>query len=221
MTAIIGDLHRYNYKENFFKQIIKEVFKTVSNPISWNSFTKNTDIKSHNTIQEYITAMEELYVTNISFRCSIHNKKIHSFMKKIYVLDPFIFHALHGWANSKKDYFSNTKANILNLELKSKLVEGVVYNHICRLSYGLNPRDLFDPKDHICYYEDKNKKEIDFVLIYDDKFYPFEVKYQASITNSDFFAFKSFKNGVIISKDDLGTYRDYVKIPISLFLLLI
>ncbi len=221
LTAVIGDLNRYGYKEHYFKQIVREIFNSLSNPISWNSFTKNTEVKSHNTVQDYITALEELYVANISYRCSIHDKKIHSFMKKIYFQDPFIFHALHGWANNKKDYFINAKENTLNLETKSKLIESVVYNHLCRLAFWLNPKDLFDPKDSICYYEDKNKKEIDFVLLYDEKYYPFETKYQSTISESDFFAFKSFNKGVLITKDELGTYRNYVKIPVSLFLLLI
>lgn len=221
LTAIIGNLNRYGYKEHYFKQIVREIFNSLSNPISWNSFTKSTEVKSHNTVQDYITALEELYIATISYRCSIHDRKIHTFMKKVYIQDPFIFHALHGWANNKKDYFTNAKANILNLEIKSKLIESVVYNHLCRLSFWLNPRDLFDPKDNICYYEDKNKKEVDFVLLFDENFYPFEVKYQADIVNSDFFAFKSFNKGVLIARDDFGTYRNYVKIPISLFLLLI
>lgn len=221
LQAMVGDLHRYGYKEHYFKQIVREIFNSLSNPISWNSFTKNTEVKSHNTVQDYITALEELYIANISYRCSIHDRKIHSFMKKIYIQDPFIFHALHGWANNKKDYFTNAKANILNLEIKSKLIESVVNNHLCRFSFWLNPRDLFDPKDNICYYEDKSKKEVDFVLLFDEKFYPFEVKYQSTIAESDFFAFKSFNKGILITKDDLGVYRNYAKIPISLFLLLI
>ena len=221
LTAIIGDLNRYNYKEHYFKQIMREIFNTLSNPISWNSFTKNTEVRSHNTVQEYITALEELYIANISYRCSTHDKRIHSFMKKIYIQDPFIFHALHGWANGKKDYFQNAKANILNSEIKSKIVESVVYNHLCRFSFGLSPQDLFDPKDNICYYEDKSKKEVDFVMLHEDKYFPFEVKYQASINNSDFFGFKSFNKGVLITKDELGNYRNYVKIPASIFLLLI
>lgn len=221
LTAVIGDLNRYNYKEHYFKQITKEIFRTLSSPVSWNSFTKNTEVKSHNTVQEYIIALEELYIANISYRCSIHDKKIHSFMKKIYIQDPFIFHALHGWSNNKKDYFKNAKANILNLEIKSKLVEGVVHNHLSRFSFGLNPIDLFDPKDNICYYEDKNKKEVDFVLLYEEKYFPFEVKYQAQINSPDFFGFKSFNKGVLITKDELGIYRNYAKIPLSLFLLLI
>jgi len=221
LTAIIGDLNRYNYKEMYFKQIVREIFNTLSTPISWNSFTKTTEIKHHDTVQEYITALEELYIANISYRCSVHDKRIHTFMKKIYIQDPFIFHALHGWTNGKKDYFANAKSNILNLEMKSKLVESVVYNHLCRFSYGLNPRDLFDPKDNVCFYQDSNKKEVDFVILFDDTYYPFEVKYQASISNFDFVAFKSFNKGILISKDELGMYRHYVKIPISMFLLLI
>lgn len=40
LTSIIGDLRRYNYKEHYFKQLIKETYNVLSNPISWNSFTK-------------------------------------------------------------------------------------------------------------------------------------------------------------------------------------
>ena len=221
ITAMIGDLRRYNYKENNFKQIMKEIFNTLSTPISYNNFTKNTDIKSHNTIAEYITAFEELFIANISYRCSIDSNKIHTFNKKIYIQDPFIFHALHGWSNNKSDYFKNTKANVLNINLKSKLIESVVYSHLCRFAYGLKPRDLFDPKDNLCYYKDRNDKEVDFVLLFDDEYYPFEVKYQSSIQESDFVPFKLFKKGIIITKDELGIYKDYVKIPISIFLILI
>jgi predicted AAA+ superfamily ATPase len=221
ISSIIGDLRRYGYKEHYLKQIIREIFNVLSNPISWNQFTKNTDIGSHNTVQEYMTALEELYVANISFKCTIHDKKTHPSMKKVYLLDPFFFHALHGWSNAKKDYFMNAKANLMNLEIKSKLVESVAYNHLCRFSYGLNPRDFFDPKDSICYYRDQKDKEIDFVLMFDEKMYPFEVKYQASISNSDFAAFSSFKKGVLITKDHLGVHGNYVQIPISLFLMLV
>ena len=107
------------------------------------------------------------------------------------------------------------------MEIKSRLVESVVYNHLCRLSFCLNPRDLFDPKDNICYYRDKKDKEVDFVMLHDEKMYPFEVKYQSSISPSDFFCFKSFKKGVLLTKNELGIYRDYVKVPVSIFLLLI
>ena len=220
LSAILGDLNRYGYKEQYFKQAIKRIFVTLSEPVSWNSFTKNTDIKSHNTVQDYITAMEELYIANILHRLSYPEIKINSTLKKLYILDPFIFHALDGWSNNKKDYFKNSRENILDLDKKSKLIEGIIYNHLVRFSFGLNPRDLFDPKDNIFYYNSR-KLDIKFLLNFDDKYYPFKFKYKPIIENSDFFAFKFFKNGVIITKQDLGNYRTYSKIPVSLFLTLI
>lgn len=221
LNAMIGDLHRYGYKEHYFKQIVREIFNALSSPISWNSFTKHTEIRSHDTVQDYILALEELYVSNVSYKCTIHDKRIYTDWKKLYIQDPFIFHALHGWSNNKKDYFSNAKSNVLDLEMKSKLIESVVYNHLCRLSFRLNPRDLFDPKDNICYYRDDSGKEVDFVLLYDEELFPFEVKYQATISPSDFFAFAPFKRGILITKDELKLYRNYAEIPVSMFLLLI
>ncbi len=221
LTAMLGDLKRYNYKEHYFKQITREIFKTVANPISWNQFTKNTEIKSHNTVQEYISTIGELFIATTIYRISIHDQKAHLFMKKIYVQDPFIFHTLDAWSNGKKDFFKNAKANILNPEIKSKLIETVVQNHLCRFAYALNPSDFFDQKDHIFYYEDKNKKEVDFILKDENKLYPIEVKYQNQINSEDFFGFKAFSKGVIVTKNELGLHRNFVKIPVALFLLLI
>jgi len=219
---IIGDLQKYKYKEDYFKQIIKAIFKTMPNPISWNSLKDFTDIKTHTTIQDYVSAMEDIFVGNITYPLSQKTGGPNPVKnKKIYISDPFIFHALHGWAHAKNDYFENLKANLLSLEMKSKLIECVVHNHLCRWSYGLNPRDLFDPKDHICYYRDKKEREIDFVAIYGDKIYPFEVKYQSSISNSDFSNFSSFNRGLLISKDHTMKYKNYYSMPISLFLLMI
>lgn len=221
LTAILGDLNRYNYKEHYFKQITKEVFKTITTPISWNQFTKNTEVKSHNTVQEYFTAIEELFIANATYRISIHDQKTHPFNKKIYVQDPFIYHTLDAWANGKQDFFKNAKSNTLNPEIKSKLIENIIQNHLSRFAYCLNPSDFFDPKETVFYYEDKSKKEVDFVLKENEELFPFEVKYQNQINTEDFFAFKAFNKGVLITKSDLGVYRNYVKIPVSLFLLLI
>ena len=114
ISSIIGDLRRYNFKENYFKQIIREICRTVSDPISWNNLSQNTDIKSHNTIQEYVGAMEELFVINTTYAYSIDkNRIVFNKNKKLYVQDPFIFHALSGWSNAETDYFINLKKNVL------------------------------------------------------------------------------------------------------------
>ena len=73
-----------------------------------------------------------------------------------------------------KRFVKNAKANTLNPELKSKLIETVIQNHLSRLAYCFNPSDFFDPKEHVFYYKDKNKKEVDFVLKEEEELYPSE-----------------------------------------------
>ena len=223
LKAIIGNLTKYGHKERTFKQIARASLKSLSNPVSWNGFAgEKTGIKSPKTVGAYAEALEDLYVANISYKLNLHSRDAPSEYKKIYVLDPFVFHALHGWSNDKKNHFTNAKNNVLkNPEMKSKLVESVVYGHLCRLAYNMHLKDLFDPKSLLFYYRDKKNKEVDFVLSYDDKYYPFEVKYQASIGNSDFAGFSPFGKGILVSKNELRTYRNYACIPASLLLALI
>ncbi|MCK4808692.1 MAG: ATP-binding protein [Candidatus Aenigmarchaeota archaeon] len=223
LTSIIGNLNKFRYKEQYFKEIIREIINTLSTPVSWNGLKDKIDIiKTHVTVQDYAIALEELYIANITFKLDYSKQKLDfKSNKKIYVQDPFLFHALHGWSNGKTNYFRNIKENLLNLEMKSKLIECIVHNHLCRLSYCLNPRDLFNPKDTVAYYRDNKDKEIDFILSFDDKYYPFEVKYQNAIRNSDFNCFFPFKKGVLITKNEFGIYKNYVKLPVSIFLLLV
>jgi predicted AAA+ superfamily ATPase len=222
LESIKENLTRYGLKERYFKQLLREIIDTISTPVSWNGLRRNTDIGSHSTVQDYISALEDLFIAGTVHKYTIHDNKINiRSNKKIYLHDPFIFHALNGWVNAKRNYFTNSKSTTLNLEAKSKLVESVIYNHLCRFAYNLNPRDGFDPKDYICYYRDDKDKEIDFLLLFDDNVYPFEVKYQATIANSDFTQFKPFNKGVLITKNQLGIYGNYVKIPVPILLTLI
>lgn len=75
-----------------------------------------------------------------------------------------------------------------------------------------------DPKDHVCYYRDKKGKEIDFLLLIEDKIYPFEVKYQSTIKKSDLSNFKSFGRGILVTKDNYGFSSSYGRLPVSLLL---
>lgn len=220
VTAIIGDLNRFNFKERYVKQLLKVVFSTMTTPVSWNSFTKDSDISSHHTVSDYMTAFEDTYLAGTVFRCDIQHKT-HHYMKKVYVLDPFMFHALHGWVHNKADYFVNAKTNIFDSVIRSKIVESIIYNHLCRFAYNLKPRDLYDPKDSVFYYRDQQEKEIDFVVCYDDIFYPFEVKFQNDINPEDYFGFRAFNKGILISKDHLNKKGNYITIPTAVFLMLI
>ena len=222
LAGLLGNLKRYKYKETSSKRLIRTILKTVSSPVSFAGISKSSDLDSSMTAERYISAFEDLYIANRIYNWDFSKGIIYKKNKKIYVKDPFIFHLLNGWSNNKTSYYESSKENLYNTEYKSKLVEAVVQDHLTRFAYNLNPRDFFDPKESVCYFKTKKGKEIDFVVLFDDKNYPFEVKYQSKISNSDFFIFKSFKKGVLLTKDDgPAVYHNYVKIPISVFLMFV
>ena len=219
ISAMLSDLIKWRYKEPYFKQLMSEIIRTFTTPITWNELKKGTDIKSNNTVQDYASAFEELYLANIVYK--LDQKRRHSDRKKVYFLDPFLFHLLNGWINNEDDYFISSKEALFNSEIKSKIVESVVYSHLIKFTFNRRPDDFFDPKNNVFFFKNRKGKEIDFVMYFADKTYPIEVKYQTKIVNSDFFNFRSFNKGVLLTSNELGTYRNYVKIPVSLFLLLI
>lgn len=220
LEAIIGDLNEYNFKEKNVKQILTQLFTNFTTPISWNSITKTSEVKHHETIDKYVSAFEDLFIANVTHRKSL-DKKTHYFYKKVYFQDPFIYHALNGWVLNKVDYFKNAKSNVFNTEIKSKLIESIVHNHLCRFVYGLNPHDMFTPRDNIFYYRDRNDREIDFIISFDDKLYPIEVKHKSSVSGSVFTMFKPFGKGIVISRDILESRKNYSVIPASIFLTLV
>ncbi len=220
LSAISGDLPRLKLKEQNVKQILREVFKTLASPISWNNIVKNSEINNVMTVANYVEGLQDLFTIGVSYKIEAQKKIIHH-NKKIYVLDPFIFHALHGWASNTTDFYQNTKANLLNAQMRSKIMESVVYNHLCRFAYNINPRDLYDPRDDVFYYRDKKEREVDYIVLHDDILYPFELKYQNEINSQDFNPFFALNKGVLISKNFLGKPGKYCCIPISIFLMLI
>lgn len=220
LSAVTGDIQRLKLKEQNVKQILREVFKTLASPISWNNIVKNSEINNVTTVANYVEALQDLFTIGVSYKIDAQ-QKIHHHNKKIYVLDPFIFHALHGWANNTTDYYQNTKVNLLNAQMRSKIMESVVYNHLCLFAYNTNPRDLYDPRDDVFYYRDKKEREVDYIMRHNEQLYPFELKYQNEINSQDFNAFFSLNKGVLISKNLLGKPGKYCSIPVSLFLMLI
>jgi predicted AAA+ superfamily ATPase len=64
--------------------------------------------------------------------------------KKIYIQDPFIFHACRGWIFGKNS-FELSLEYLRSPENRSALVEGVVGNHLSRLMFIAHPDPHFIP----------------------------------------------------------------------------
>ncbi len=219
---ILGDMAKWRKEERVLKQIVRRLFESYSSQISWYSIKNQTDIGSHNTISSYVEALEDSFVLNVVNKLDL-SKGLSKYRseKKIYFHDPFIFHSLRSWVNGFPKPFEAAKEFLEEPEDKSKLVEGVVHNHLARLAYGFNLSDSFHPSDYVYFFKGK-KYEIDFLLKNGkNQFVPVEVKYRNKIKKNDAPRMGRLQHGLLLTKKDFIEHDRYTALPVSLFLLLI
>ncbi len=220
-NGLMGDFKKIGLKDDYVKQIVRGLIETYRSPISWNALTKKTELGSHNTIDRYTEGFGKLFFANKVFHINQNAEPEFSKDKKVYFQDPFFFNLFCANNSNPENFYNTIKLSLLNNDHVSSLAETITYNHLCRLAYQFRPNDLFQPTEHIFYHRTAKDKETDFVLLYNGKMNPLEVKYQEQITSSDYGSLQDFKCGALITKNTLEKNGRYVAIPLSIFLLLI
>lgn len=222
LKQVIGDITRVGREEKTAKQILASILKRMSTPSSWNGIRTENDIASSPTVEQYAYILRDTFVISIFYLMDLDGSQKTASNKKIYIQNPFIFHALHNWLfENTRDPFLTTKEFLEISENKSKLVESIIANHLCRVAYGLRPSDIFDPSDNVYYAKTKKGIEIDFLLKTDNGFHGIEVKYQNTINGEDFIGLRKMRKGCMITKNKIEQKESYALIPVSLFLLYI
>jgi predicted AAA+ superfamily ATPase len=218
--VVLSDIYKQNKREDYTRDILNRVIETTTSRVSWSSLTKYTDINSHNTAETYVKLLRKSFLLNIIHKVSLnkHQPK-RSSRKKIYVDDPFIFHAIRSWVRGFSNPYKKAERFIEDNEKKSKLVEAVVGSHLIRLAYNLNPSNTFNPDNHVFYWH--NGKEIDFILKHDDTLYPIEVGYRNTIGDKGKWIRKRAGTPLILTKDQFDITEEYAMLPVSLFLQLV
>ena len=222
----IGETVRDKIKLIFFKDIIRyfkirnpkvleDTFKLLAKSSGTNFNINKTarllDIQRP-TLKDYLKYLTKAYLIKSSEFCSQSRRKRIRKQDKIYVLDA-------GIRNAVVDYLDENLIKDSN-EL-GIVVESVLFDHLIRLKFNLEP----GPEPDIFYWKDK--KEIDFVLPIKRKFIPIESKYRSKIPKETIESIKEFikeKNspfGIIITKDEFSLVDNILKIPLWVFLLII
>ncbi len=228
VDSAIGDLRRADKDASYMVQLIPNIIKSISNPVSWDSLKKNSDIGSHHTVEEYVKTLSDMFVLSVFYRYnSSEDKPKFDGLKKIFFQDPFFFHALNGHISQKSPYEYSIKL-LDSAEFKGPLVEQTVADHCIRMAFNMARKKTgFDYQSSVFYWKSKDKREVDFVVRDGDSLIPIEVKYQNNIKKDDFGGLIDFKKatktkrGIIITKNDLRVENEAVLIPASLFLLLV
>jgi predicted AAA+ superfamily ATPase len=149
--------------------------------------------------------------------------------KKFHFHDPFFFHTLNSWLRPE-EFFKTTLKYLEQESTKNLLLEGVIGDHLIRFAFFLSTKKyMFDYINYLFYWQDKDKNEVDYIL-YDG--YNIEIQIEVKYTRDkisrtqltgflNFREINNLKNGLIITNDEFKIEEDYIKIPASIFLLLI
>jgi predicted AAA+ superfamily ATPase len=232
IELIRTDIMEWGYNEYFAKQILGRIIETITTPVTWNSLKGKTAAKDHKTSNSYAELLIDTFIVNCHYKLKVgksSSKPYYSSQdKKIYIRNPFVFHACNGWVWGRDmqrlslDYVK---------EHRSRLLEGVFSDHLARLMFKFHSNvPCFKPSDYVFFWkstkiEEKEEKEVDFVVKLNDKSLAVEVKDTNKIKSTE--AIREFTNtadaykcGIITSDTDLKSHHKYVRVPASILLLL-
>ena len=218
---VLGDIARFKLSDKTTKNLLRALINNLSNSIGWQAICRDSGIIEERTAIEYSNMLNSIFLINYLEKLDLNRfQPALRSNKKFYFTSSFFYMAFKTYLqNPAADYFIESKKMLADPEVKSKLIEQVVCDHLTRLAYSLVPSDIFDPKDLLFY--SALSKEIDFVLKNRESFIVFEVKYQNNINSEDYKELDKF-NGLryLISKDEFLPNKT-ITIPISIFLMLI
>jgi len=225
MNVTMGDIAQWKKRQSYLVALLSRIEDVLTSRISWNSLKKGTDISHTNTVADYVDILESSFILTTLYGYDANTKKPrYESEKKIYFRDPFIFHSLRAWVRQLPPFEASIRYT--ESDKVPKLVESVLADHLLRLSFNLNPSNLFEPSRNLLYWSTK-KHEVDFVLHTPKYNVPIELKYQNTINRSDYsplFAFPEngvASKGVLATKDRLETHRGVAAIPVPILLTLI
>ncbi len=202
---VAGDLHKAGKSTAIAIEIIKNIEKHQSNPVSYYQLAKESGVSSHATVQEYLETLERMFIIITCPYYSLDQKRTDvKKNKKIYFADPFIRCSLlseaRGFLSEAFDYSQKVIYSTKNLPAVWE--EAAVY-HLKREGDSL-------------YYGKYQKHEIDFVSFKKDKMRLFEVKYQNTVKVEPYWY--GLPQLTVLTKSDLSLHGEITQIPLPHFL---
>ncbi len=208
LQATLGDILKSGKNERYLREILYSILAKRFEPLDAHLISKETSIGSHNTVSSYLEVLEGLYITKTIYQVRNLDSSLLSFKKrkKIYFIDPLIFHTLRAWVNGAPNAFDFCSEFLKDPSSKARLNENIVGIHF--INYYKN----------VSFW--RNRSEIDFICSYLGKPEAYiEVKYQALITDEDRKGLKKAGGGILLTKESLSQGKNnIVEIPLHLFL---
>ena len=184
------------------RQIIKALLEKMPSPISWESISKELEVKSPKTVSAYVDLFNSIYSLLTLHHIDISAKALKfGKNKKVHVIDPLLFEVFQGWAMVKLQ------------NKKGTLAESIVASHLARLSSRKAKTTILD--ENIFYW--RKKSEVDVIVDFNG-LRGFEVKWTDKIDSE-----KTkkpdphLKDFIILSKSKFEKGKPLM-VPVSAFL---
>jgi len=182
---IIGDVLKMGKSEKVALQIISSLISKQPSALSWDSLSKDAELKSHLTISSYLELLEEMFVLKIVYFYDFEKKRSNpNKNKKIHFLDSYIY-----------GIFCESTKQTNRLDV---IYEDLVCFHLCK-----QLSDVFYTK---------RKKELDFVVMSGKEAIGVEVKCQEKISKEDYLSFLPVKRGFLITKNKFEVIKKFGKV---------
>ena len=218
INVVLGDLAKMVRNEGSLREVIDVVAGQQGNKYSFtNIVEKMSNQPDHKTVTTYTELLKETLLTRTFYSYGFNKMKNRPKAdKKIYFYDPFLFYSVRGWLSGKEGY-EVCSDTIMNDEILSNLIEGIIGHHIAATNEKLPMQDMIT---FLWLYYDKSR-EIDFLYKKkDDKFIGLEVKYQNNVSLRDMSIIDKINEYYLISKDTFELNNISI-IPVHLFLFLL
>lgn len=214
---VLGDLQKVQKQEIIARQILKGIVKRYGSRYTFSRFSREIE-RTHITAIDYLEFLEDSFISFILYAYNF-NKKEPKWKgdKKVYFFDPFIFHSIQSYLTGGEIWDVITRT-MEEEELQSKLVEGMAISH---LLLNREIPILKTPRTFLWFYYDRGGREIDAIIKENSGYLAVEVKYRAQVTERKITPNIPVEKFIILSKEDIGTNKRILTVPIDLFLSLL
>ncbi|MCJ7472145.1 MAG: ATP-binding protein [Actinobacteria bacterium] len=212
ISVIFSEIEKVKKSRVTSKNILSSIIDSLGSTISWNRLAKKSGNISTNTLIDYVNTFTDSFT--VYYLEHFNKNKLTgnpAKEKKLYFFDPFYYHII---------------SRVINLPYikisKSSIIESLIGGHLIR-NFEQSIYQGFSSIEKIFYWKSVKGKEIDFILSRSkNNIMPIEVKYQNVINPIDYTTIKkSFKKGIVVSKNIFSIEENIVILPSSCFLYLL
>jgi uncharacterized protein len=140
---LLGDINKLGKQEVVAKELLIQLVLTMQTPVSHQTLAKKTSVGSHNTIQEYVSLLENCFVLRTLFAIDM-DTAAYRFKndKKFYFVDPIFYWIAHDLSGMNPP--QNAEEGLAEMVAHEALSRN--YNHFGYLRNRNGEVDFITPK---------------------------------------------------------------------------